>query len=98
VKKLFLAVMATALMLAVIVPPIHADQYYVIRDKNGQLAITDMMPGYGWDVEQGPFSTVDAATRAAGTGTRVQARRNIAPNFPQVIPKHSGESFVRVIP
>ena len=97
-KKLFLAVMATALMLAVIVPPIHADQFYVIRDRNGQLAITNAMPGYGWDVDQGPFSTVDAATRAAGTGTRVQSRRSTGVNFPQLVPSDSRGSFSQMMP
>ena len=96
-RKLLLAFMATALMLAIIVPPIYADQFYVIRDKNGQLAITDAMPGYGWAIEQGPFSTVDAATRAAGTGTRSYSRHSLGSNFPQVIPK-AGEGFSQMMP
>jgi hypothetical protein len=67
-KKLHFAVLATAFAVLLAAPAIHADEYYIVRDNTGQVAVTDGLPGYGWSIAGGPFSTVDAAQRAMGTG------------------------------
>lgn len=44
-----------------------ASPFYVARDRSGEVAVTNGEPRMGWTVEQGPFSTKDAAQRASGT-------------------------------
>lgn len=84
-------IMGTLMVIPVIT---HADEYYVIRDQAGQMAVTDGAPGYGWFVQSGPYATIDAAERATGTGTgnfwlHMQQRPL---NFPQVVPRYSGQA------
>jgi len=67
-NKSYLAVAVTALAVLLVAPTIYADEYYLIRDNTGQVAVTNALPGYGWSLAGGPFSTVDAAQRAMGTG------------------------------
>jgi hypothetical protein len=66
-NKLSLALVAAALVLLV-VPPIYADQFFVIRSQAGASAVTNGLPGYGWTILAGPFATMDEAQRATGTG------------------------------
>ncbi len=71
-NKLGIAMVALAVALLVVPPVINAEEFFVIRNQMGQTAVTNGSPGYGWSLDQGPFATVDAAQRAAGTGTGAQ--------------------------
>lgn len=45
---------------------VFASPFYVVRDRSGQVAVTNGEPGIGWNLEQGPFATKDEAQRAMG--------------------------------
>lgn len=66
--KKFPFVAITTALAVLLAAPIYADEFFVIRDNTGQIAITDGLPGYGWSIQDGPFATVDSAQRAMGTG------------------------------
>jgi hypothetical protein len=97
---LAVAFVAIALTLLAIVPPLQADEFYIVRDRNAQRAITNgqPQPGLGWSVAEGPFPTVDAAQRATGSGANPASMYRKAPNFPQVIPGKRGEKFSVMVP
>jgi hypothetical protein len=94
-NKLIIAVVAVAVGIMLVVPPTtYADEFYVIRDQNGQTAVTNGLPGYGWSVQSGPYFTVDAAQRATGTGMGSSwvYNRHRSLNFPQIVPKSPDQS------
>ena len=98
-NKLAVGVVAFALTVLALVPPVLAGEYYIIRDRNGERAIISGEPGPGWSVAEGPFPTVDSAQRATGSGsTFLGIYRSKAPNFPQVIPGKRGEKFSVLVP
>jgi len=71
---------------------VSAEEYFVIRDKDGKVAVTSDAPGYGWSVDEGPFGTQDAAIRAAGEGPRVRIR----PAIPQTVSKGRAQRFYSI--
>ncbi len=93
-KKIIFALIAVAVMFTAI-PVVHADSYYVIRNQHGQTGVTDGIPLYTWDYVWGPFSTVDQAERAAGTGKGAisQYFQRIQPT-PQAEPRFPGGPFL----
>jgi hypothetical protein len=91
-NKLGLAVVAITVMLLA-APAAQADRYFVITNQYGQTAVTDGNPTNGWSVLWGPFSTVDQAERAAGTGKGpMQYFTSLQPS-PQVVPRVEGGPF-----
>ncbi|MGB6064499.1 MAG: hypothetical protein WBG50_06800 [Desulfomonilaceae bacterium] len=92
-KTLIIAV-AVAIVAVMAVPPlIYAHGYYVIRDRRGEMAVTNGAPVYGWQVESGPYATEDAAERATGTGTGTEWHYNAHRYFtyPTVVPRRPGQ-------
>ncbi len=67
-KNLVISVAAIIVAFVVISSTVYAGQYYVIRDRAGEMAVTNGTPHYGWLVESGPYATCDAAERATGQG------------------------------
>jgi len=97
-NKLGIALVAVTLTLVILAPTVDAS-YYLMRDRDGrQTAITNAEPGTGWSIFAGPFDTVDAAMRAAGTGTISDGSQRLIPNFPSRVPKASGENFAEAVP
>lgn len=94
--KLTIAVAATIAICMVVPATTYADRFFVIRDQNGQTAVTDGLPGYGWSVQSGPYASIDAAERATGTGTGSSwvFNHHRSRNFPQVLPRRQGQAPV----
>ena len=67
-KSLRLFVML-ALLTAFMVVTAAAADYYVYVDKGGQPVALDYAPAPGWTRIDGPFITIDAASRAWGIGS-----------------------------
>ena len=97
-NKLSLALAAAALVLLV-VPPIYADQFYVMRNQAGHSAVTSGLPGMGWSIVEGPFATLDEAQRATGTGVgAIGLYNNAHPiDFPRSIPRSSDQTASAMI-
>jgi hypothetical protein len=100
-KKLIVSVAALAVALVILPMMVHADDFYVIRDQYGHLAVTNGRPVYGWFTQSGPYSSIDVAQRATGTGTPPQAGYyNLLDAdyqnfwFPQVVPRRPGQAPV----
>ncbi len=91
-KKLVIAI--AVMMGVVMVTPVitYADQFFVIRDKEGQTAVTDGSPGYGWIVQSGPYASIDMAERATGTGTGLITMLRKPFDFPEAVPRYRGQS------
>ncbi|MBI4962646.1 MAG: hypothetical protein HY913_05155 [Desulfomonile tiedjei] len=87
--RTFYAIIAMVALIGIGATAASADEYFVIRDRDGRVAVTSESPGYGWSVVQGPFATPDEATRAAGKGTEIAA----SPVFPQTMSKNLERNF-----
>jgi hypothetical protein len=100
VNKLVVAFVIMTLTLVIIAPPLQADEWNIIRDERGDTrAVTNGVPGTGWSVAEGPFSSLDAALRASGTGPNFQGIYHKKPqNFPPVRPGKSGENTTVLLP
>lgn len=59
----FMAVSATA----------GAENWYVVKHKSGQTAVTDHKPGKDWSMVSGPYQTQDEAARAGGVNPNMDA-------------------------
>ena len=68
-KTLFVAVVAVVAALMVVPPTTYADNYYVIRNPEGDMGVTNGLPLYDWFVQSGPYPSIDSAERATGVGT-----------------------------
>ena len=92
-KKLVIAVAATIVAVMAAPPLIYAHGYYVIRDRRGEMAVTNGVPMYGWEVQSGPYASEDQAERATGTGTGTMWHYNAHRYFkyPIVAPKRRGQ-------
>ncbi|AFM25993.1 PRC-barrel domain-containing protein [Desulfomonile tiedjei] len=66
-KNLRVVFISALLMSFLFVSGASAD-FYVVKDKMGTDKVIEGLPGIGWTVIFGPFSTSDAAYRAAGIG------------------------------
>ncbi len=100
-KRLVIAIVTVAVALTVVPPLIYAEQFYVIRDRWGETAVTNGTPDYGqWSVESGPYATMDQAERATGTGMGNVWGTNIHRyiNYPQVHRKSGKAPVVDITP
>ncbi len=102
-KKLIIAVAAATVTLQVVLPMMaYAGEFYVIRDEYGNMAVTNGLPVYEWSIQSGPYSSIDAAQRATGTGKGfpwIGPESRVAPDFansqfPQVVPRRPGQSAI----
>jgi hypothetical protein len=59
----------------------NAEQWFVIKDKNGITTVSSGVPSYGWDIVEGPFVTKDAAERASGVGSVAQQKGHFNPYY-----------------
>jgi hypothetical protein len=96
-NKLGIALVAATLTLMFLAPSADAS-FYLIRDRDGSIGITNAEPGYGWSVFDGPYTTFDSAMRATGTGTIADGSQRTAIDFPAVVPKPTGEAFSAMAP
>lgn len=58
-----------ALLTAFTVGTAMAADYYVFKNRTGQILVLDYSPSSGWVRVDGPYKTSDAAKRAWGIGT-----------------------------
>lgn len=68
-KALQLVAITTLLVVFAFVTAAPA-AWYVVQDKMGSRAVTDVLPGHGWTIILGPYETRDAAQRDLGTGVQ----------------------------
>lgn len=90
-----------AAVLALAAASVQAAEWYAVKHKLGETAITDQKPGPGWTVIGGPYKTKDEAARAAGidpTKTKLEPIGKIGGKTPKdkwyVVKHKSGETAV----